>query len=367
MSFILTFLGKGGTGRSTVAIAAAKKLASLGQRVLIVSQDASPCFGLLLGVPVSQEPQEIAANLAVVKLATTASLEKNWENLKELEAQYLRSPTLKNVYGQELGILPGMDEALALNSLRLYDKSNKYDVIVYDGTGDASTLRMWGTPEILSWYGRRFRQVLGESDVLKAISPFIQPLTSAIFNVSFSGDSLSGDTGQQATQLLEEARKLVSNPQRMAAYLVTDDNPTSIVAAKYLWGSSQQIGLSVAGVIGNKFIGDTAGLQAEFAPLDTCILPTMTDSDWQPLIEAIPNLRDRAINAPSSLSIDPNARQVTVFLPGFDKKEVKLSQSGSEITIEAGGQRRNIIMPDSLSGQSVKGAKFQNSYLIISL
>ncbi|NEO51372.1 MAG: ArsA family ATPase, partial [Moorea sp. SIO4G2] len=38
MARILTFLGKGGTGRTTVAIAAAKQLSSLGQRVLLVGQ-----------------------------------------------------------------------------------------------------------------------------------------------------------------------------------------------------------------------------------------------------------------------------------------------------------------------------------------
>jgi anion-transporting ArsA/GET3 family ATPase len=49
MALILTFLGKGGTGRTTVAIAAAKQLSSLGQRVLLVGQDPTPAFGLLLG------------------------------------------------------------------------------------------------------------------------------------------------------------------------------------------------------------------------------------------------------------------------------------------------------------------------------
>ena len=49
MAFILTFIGKGGTGRTTIAIAAAKKLASQGNRVLLAAQDAGPALGLLLG------------------------------------------------------------------------------------------------------------------------------------------------------------------------------------------------------------------------------------------------------------------------------------------------------------------------------
>jgi len=48
MSLILTFLGKGGTGRTTVAIAAAKRFAQEGKRVLLVGQDPGPTMGLLL-------------------------------------------------------------------------------------------------------------------------------------------------------------------------------------------------------------------------------------------------------------------------------------------------------------------------------
>ena len=51
MTQILTFLGKGGIGRTTVAIATAKQQASQGKRVLLASQGSGPELSLLLGLP----------------------------------------------------------------------------------------------------------------------------------------------------------------------------------------------------------------------------------------------------------------------------------------------------------------------------
>ena len=365
MALILTFLGKGGTGRTTMAIAAAKKLSSLGQRVLLIGQDPSPAFGLLLGASTSPEPQEIGANLQVVQLQTTALLERGWDEAKNLEAQYLRSPTLKNVYGQELGILPGMDSALALNALREYENSGKYDVIIYDGSGDQATLRMLGMPEVLSWYIRRFRKVVEESDVWKSISPFIQPVTSAVLNVSWTGENFASEPTKQANTLLEQGKAALADPNRVAAYLVTSGDTAALATAKYLWGSAQQVGLTVGGILLNQSPA-TEALAAEFEPLPLSALPSLSVADgWQPLIDALPDFK-QTTQLPRPITIDIPGRQVRLFLPGFDKKQVKLTQYGPEVTIEAGDQRRNIMLPPALSGQSVKGAKFQNSYLTIS-
>lgn len=364
MALILTFLGKGGTGRTTVAIAAAKRFASQGKRVLFAGQDPSPALGLLVGAPLSADPEPIASNLEAVQLQSAVLLERAWDELKQQEAQYLRTPILKAVYGQELGILPGMDTALALNALREYDASGKYDVIIYDGNGDQATLRMLGMPETLSWYFRRFRQVFLDSDLGKTIAPFVPPVAAAVLNVNWSGDLFSQPAANQANNQLDRGKAAVADPDRVVAYLVTTADQQAVATAKYLWGSAQQVGLTVGGVLLNQ-AEITESVRTEFAPLPISSIPTDTSEDGQPVVQALPDFT-QAAQAPKPIAINVAERKVSLFLPGFDKKQVKLTQYGPEVTVEAGDQRRNIALPPELRGKQVTGAKFQDNYLVIS-
>ncbi|MGI0493035.1 ArsA family ATPase [Alkalinema pantanalense CENA528] len=358
MAFILTFLGKGGTGRTTVAIAAAHRFAAQGRRVLLASQDCSPALGIALGAEVGPDPTTIAPNLEAVQLHSTVLLERAWEELKKLEAQYVRTPFFRNVYGQELGVLSGMDNALALNAIRQWD--SRYDVIVYDSGSSPETLRMLGMPEIVSWYIRRFRQVFIDSDLGKTLAPFIPPIASAILSVNFAADNFAQPTAEMNSQL-DQGKAKIADPQRTVAYLVTTDDPLAVSTAQYLWGSAQQVGLTIGGVIANqsRYAGDA------FHPLAVTSVPRKTGDDWLTVMEALPDF-SQAVQAPRPITINVSDRTVALFLPSFDKKQVKLTQYGPEITIEAGDQRRNIFLPPELSGLPVKGAKFQNSSLVIS-
>ncbi len=364
MPQILTFLGKGGSGRTTVAIAAARQQANLGRRVLFVSQDPTPATGILLGVPLTDKPQSIGANLEVVLISATVAIERGWEDVKQIEAQYLRSPILRNVYGQELAILPGMDSAIALNALRQYDASGKYDTIVYDGTGDLTTLRMAGMADSLSWYLRRFVAVVEASDLWRTISPIMQPAMAAILTIAWTGESVMSQPMQAANKFLDQSQAVISNPQRVVGYVVTTEDPAAVATAKYLWGSAQQSGLTIGGMIFNRGAVPDA-VAAEFDPLTVTSIPMRMGADWQPLIDAMPDF-SQAVAAPKPIAIDAAKREVRLYLPGFDKTQVKLTQSGPEVTIEAGDQRRNLLLPPPLKGASVKGAKFQSGYLIIS-
>jgi len=225
---------------------------------------------------------------------------------------------------------------------------------------------MFGIPDTLSWYIRRMRDILANSDIVKGLSPFIQPVSSAVLNVSWNADNFASQPTNEANELLENGKKAVHNPSKVAAFLVTNDQTSAIASALYLWGGAQQIGLTVGGVLLNQST-NTTEITAQFHPLAINPIPQTTNQDWNSIMALLPDFQENARQAPKPLEIDTSKREVKIFLPGFAKKQVKLSQSGPEITIEAGDQRRNIFLPPPLKGQPVKGAKFQDKYLVISL
>ena len=373
MTLILTFLGKGGAGRSTVAIAAAHKLSAEGKRVLLLSQESGPALSMLLDAevgptasPISLEGQTFQA----VQLQTTTLVNDNWEKLKAFEAQYLRDPFFKAVYGQELSVVPGMDDFLALNAIREYTESNQYDVIVHDGPGDQAALRMWGAIGGIDWYFRRFKKVFQDSQFYRSISPFIAPITGAILSGGMSGDIWSQPETQSVEGMVAKGKAMVRDAMQLRAYVVTSDDEIAIAQGKYLWSAAQQIGLTVAGAFANSTIAGTKtqanSVIEAFAPISVSEIPySSSDGKWQSLAASLPSLTE-PVNVPSAMSVDTSTSTVKLFLPGFDKQQVKLTQYGPEVTVQAGDQRHNLSLPPALNGRSVTGAKFQDGYLIIS-
>lgn len=363
MSQILTFLGKGGTGRSTLAVAAARMAAQQGRRVLVVGDQSGHSLEPMLGATLGPDPVVIAANLSAVQLRSTPLLERSWSQAKELEAQYLRNAFFKDIYPQELAVLPGMDQALALDALRRFDASNQFDCIIYDGSGNLDMLRSLGIPEVASWYWRRGSKAFLDSDLAKSLRPFAEPLLRAVSSVDIpSLDDLPNQMGG-TRNFLTEGREALADPLRVLAHVVTTADPIAVQTAKFMWGSAQMIGLTVGSVLVTPMVEGSIAPEV-FAPLALRTVPKLS-GDPAALESALTGLFAKP-DVPKPVDVDEAARTVKLFIPGFSKQQIELSQSGPELTITAGDQRRNLSLPASLSGRQVSGAKFQEPFLVIS-
>lgn len=350
MSRTLAFLGIDGLQEQQIPLAVARICADAGHKTLLIGQQASDTLAGHLGQPLSLDPTEIAPNFWALQVRTSSLLERSWNRVRALEEEYLRTPFFKNVYGQELGVIAGLDELFLLLALRDWDK--QYDFMVLSLSSDQSLLRLLTAPDQLGWYVRRFQEAFRSSPISLALNPFLEPLTSAILAGTVSSRDLSQKGGQLSTLLYEgqqAARKQVS------LFLVTDDHPLRIRQAQRLWGSAELYELQVAGVLG------LSSLTADFGSLPLQAIGAPSDwRTWQ-----IPDLTQMPMRLPG-LMVDSRQLTVKVFLPGFDKKEIELSQDGPELTLRVADQRRNLALPAGFQGKRVRGAKFAEGSLLIS-
>lgn len=356
MTQILSFLGKGGSGRTTAAIALARQSAASGARTLVLSLGSDPSPDMLLAQDLAATPTAIAPNLEAVRIPATAAINRGWEELQTLEAQYLKTPFLRNIYSSELALLPGFEPLLLLTELRRW-LDQGYDRICLDGLSSPELLRLWGVPESLDWYLRRFRGAIADSEFGRNLGPFLPALSAAVFSVGLSIDDW-GPAARLLETALEQGRSLLADPRKAMAILTTRSDRVSQAVALQWWGAAQPIGLRVGAVLASETPA-LDDLKRDFAPLPIFALSSAAADSVLPSFDVLNR-------APDPLTIDLQARQIKLFLPGLAKESVKLSQSGPEITIEAGDQRRNLRLPVALQGRAVASARFQEQSLILS-
>jgi len=129
MARIITWLGQAGQ-RAGIVAGVARWFAQRQRRVLVVTHCPNPHLDRELETPLTPQPQEVSPGIKAVQLQAIVLLEQLWEELKALEARYVKSPFFRDVYGQELSVFPGLDSLLTLNALRSYRQDEQYDVIL---------------------------------------------------------------------------------------------------------------------------------------------------------------------------------------------------------------------------------------------
>ncbi|XP_062222220.1 uncharacterized protein At1g26090, chloroplastic [Phragmites australis] len=388
---LVTFLGKGGSGKTTAAAVAAQYYASEGFKTCLVIQSQDPTAEQLMGCKIGNSLTECAANLSTIKLETSKMLLEPLDRLKKVDAQVnFTQGVLEGIVGEELGILPGMDSicsVLALQKLLNFFSSGRsssqqeFDVVVYDCNNTEEILRLIGATERARSYLRYVRDIAEKTDIGRLASPSILKLIydAARPNGKTSEGRLSTEIWNEIEQLLERISVWFADPSKLACFLIMDPRRSiSVSSALRYWGCTTQAGGQICGAFG--YTEDPSEMHQEvaqtFLPLAFSFLPFLSNdssADWGRALSSLSQntkeqLRTTFTGVYPSVSFDSVQKLVTLFMPGFDKSEIKLYQyrGGSELLIEAGDQRRVIKLPPAMQGK-IGGAKFVDRNLIVSI
>ena len=80
---VLLHTGKGGVGKTTMALASAFGAASHGHRVFVLSTDAAHSIGDALGAPLGSEVSEVAPGVSVQQLSVLDELDDDVDVLSD--------------------------------------------------------------------------------------------------------------------------------------------------------------------------------------------------------------------------------------------------------------------------------------------
>ncbi len=378
---ILLFTGKGGVGKSTVAASTSALSAARGLRTLVLSTDAAHSLADAFGAPVGSEPTEVAPLLFVQQVDAQRRFEQSWADIQGYLLSVLDVAGVDPVAAEELTVIPGAEEVLALLELRLHALSGEWDVIIVDCAPTAETLRLLALPEALGWYMQRVFPF--ERRVVKALRPV---LTKAA-GVPMPGDSVF-DAVERLHAELEEVRALLAGPEASVRLVLTPENVV-LAEARRSFTTLSLFGYRVDGVVANRVFPDAEGdaWRAGWVAAQAKVLEEVEQSFaglqiWRSVyrpgepvgVEALLTLATEVYDGTDPLAAPAGAGPLKVTrnatgavlrleLPFVTKGEVDLARHGDELVVTVGSYRRLLSLPPGLARHGVTGARVEQGAL----
>ncbi|HET7349707.1 MAG TPA: ArsA family ATPase [Marmoricola sp.] len=378
---IILFTGKGGVGKTTSAAGTATLAARSGQRTLVLSTDAAHSLGDAFGLRVGPEPTEVAPDLWVQQVDAQRRFERSWSEIQGYLVSVLDAAGVDPITAEELTVIPGAEEVLALLELRSHAVSGRWDVIVVDCAPTAETLRLLALPEALGWYMTRVFPV--ERRVVKALKPV---LTRAA-GVPMPHDNVF-DAVERLHRDLEEVQQILTEKDSSVRLVLTPETVVVAEARRSLTTLSLY-GYRVDGVIANRVFPQGEGdawrqgwVDSQRAVLEE-VRQSFVDlpiwlSDYQsgePVgPESLATFAEAAYDGDDPLAIPTGEGPMTITrtetgavlriaLPFAQRQDVDLARHGDELVVTVDSYRRLLALPAALARHTVTGARVEDGSL----
>jgi arsenite-transporting ATPase len=377
---VLLFTGKGGVGKTTTAAATAVLAASRGLKTLVLSTDPAHSLADALAVPLGPEPTFVDTGLDAMQVDGQGAFERSWHEVQSYLRSVLERAGVDALQADELTVLPGAEEVLALLELRQQAASGRYDLVVVDCAPTGETLRLLALPEALRWYVEK--AFPAHKRALKAVRPLLSRVTQVP----------DGGVFEAVARLhaeLTEVHQLLTAPTTSVRLVLTPE-AVVVAEARRTLTSLALYGYRVDGLVANRVLPRSddpwvsgwvtaqaeqlAAVRADAAPLPVRETPYARAEPvgLTALLDLATTLYGdtdptEVATTEDLLSVDREGSGfvLSIRLPLARIEELGLSRSGDELVITVAGHRRLLALPSALRRCDVAGAKLVQGRLLV--
>jgi arsenite-transporting ATPase len=378
---VLLHTGKGGVGKTSVALATALRAAAHGHRVFVLSTDAAHSVGDALGRRVGARPVEVAPGVVAQEVGVLDELDRAWSEIQEWLRALLREET-EDLVAEELLVFPGMEELVALRAIRDVEATGEFDVCVVDCAPTGSMLRMLRFPDALRIFMENF------FDWNRKGVRFLRPLLERLGDTRLVPREEFFDALERLYGEVEDVRQILLDGDRTSARLVV--NPARVVVdeTRRSFAYLSLYGVATDAVVVNRLLPASAarGYFARWAERERRELAEIEASFPVPLLRAplrpsevggVPALarlgeeifgeRDPAEffarSRPIRLRKRGTRTVLAIDLPGVRKEELEVRVAGGELWVHARDAYRRVALPTSVAGRAVDAVRCDDGVL----
>ncbi len=377
---VLLFTGKGGVGKTTTAAATAALAASRGLKTLVLSTDPAHSLADAFGTALGSEPTLVGDGVLAMQVDSQRAFERSWRDVQDYLRAVLERAGVDALQADELTVLPGAEEVLALLELRRQAASGLYDLVVVDCAPTGETLRLLALPEALRWYVDKVFPA--QRRALKAVRPLLARVASVPEDGVFEAVArLHAD--------LTEVRALLTAPSTSVRLVLTPE-AVVVAEARRTLTSLALYGYRVDGVVANRVLPvsddpwvsgwvaaqtvQLAAVRADAAPLPVLVSPYAAGEPVgsDALLRFGQTLYGDAdptavVNTGELLAVqrDADGFLLSLALPLARIEDVDLARSGDELVVTVAGHRRLLALPSALRRCDVAGARLLEGRLVV--
>jgi arsenite-transporting ATPase len=388
---IIMLAGKGGVGKTSVAAATGLGCAREGYRTLIVSFDLAHSIRDALGTDdrlVAQrgaQPVEGVANLSYQEIDIYEELGRQWRPIYRYVAGLMNHGGLDSALSDELAVLPGTEDIVALVSLHEHLQSGDYDVIVLDCPPTGETLRFIGLASWMQAYAEK--RLKRERRLVNLIRPiaklasdaalylpqddFFAALHDIVERLMFVEARLR-DPGSTTARLVTIPEKMVvRETQRAHMYLNMYGVHIDLVAVNRMLPVEDPYFVELVRsqnayrcILLESFCGVPV-VSIPLFPEELCGIEAL-----QKLAGYLYGGRDpaRVLHQSSPIVFGEEAggvKTVEIDLPRVESQQIRLSRSGDDFVLQIGNFKRIMQVPWNLHDFTRKDATFENGKLVV--